>query len=182
MDQGLIPKRYAKALYEVAREQGNEAKLYDEMKSLDRAVASGSRLNETLENPFVSNSDKAALIYTACGSDSTDAPLANFVRLLEENHRLGMVRAIANAYQDIYRQDKHIYRVEVTAASKMEPKSEERLKKLILARLDGGTMEYTMKIDPSLIGGFTVNIENQRLDASVKNELKQLRLNLLRKH
>ncbi len=40
-------------------------------------------------------------------------------------------------------------------------------------------MEYDFKIDPELIGGFTVNIGSERLDASIKNELKQLRLKLL---
>ncbi len=40
-------------------------------------------------------------------------------------------------------------------------------------------MEYTFRVDPDLIGGFTVDIDNERLDASVKNELKQLRLRLL---
>ena len=41
-------------------------------------------------------------------------------------------------------------------------------------------MEYTYSTDPDLIGGFTVDIDNERLDASVKNELKQLRLKLLK--
>ena len=37
----------------------------------------------------------------------------------------------------------------------------------------------TFATDPDIIGGFTVDIDNERLDASVKNELKQLRLKLL---
>ena len=41
-------------------------------------------------------------------------------------------------------------------------------------------MEYDTHVNPDLIGGFTVSIDNERLDASVKNELKQLRLNLLK--
>ena len=42
-------------------------------------------------------------------------------------------------------------------------------------------MEYNHRIDPDLIGGFVVNIDNEKLDASVANELKQLRLKLLSK-
>ena len=67
----------------------------------------------------------------------------------------------------------------MTAAAPMAPADEERLKKFISSHLDGGTMEYDFKIDPELIGGFTVNIGSERLDASIKNELKQLRLKLL---
>ena len=40
-------------------------------------------------------------------------------------------------------------------------------------------MEYSFVTDPDLIGGFVVTIDNRQLDASVKNELKQLRLKLL---
>lgn len=40
-------------------------------------------------------------------------------------------------------------------------------------------MEYSERVDPELIGGFVVNIDNERLDASVSNEFKQLRLKLL---
>ena len=69
--------------------------------------------------------------------------------------------------------------MEVAAAAAMAPAEEERLKKIILSHLNGGKMEYTFKIDPQLIGGFTVNIGSQKLDASVKNELKQLHLKLL---
>ena len=67
----------------------------------------------------------------------------------------------------------------MVSAGKLDPSEEERLKKLIQDRLDGGKMEYSSTVDPSLIGGFTVNIDNRRLDASVKNQLKQLRLALL---
>lgn len=179
MDQGLIPKRYAKALFEVAKDNGYEKDMYLKMQALSAAFAAEPKLAATMQNPFVAPADKAALIYAACGSDSTDAPVADFIKLLETNHRLGLVRDIAIAYQDIYRRDKDIHRVEVTAAAPMSPEGEDRLKKLILRHLNGGTMEYSFRVDPDLIGGFAVNIDNQRLDASVKNELKQLRLKLL---
>ena len=40
-------------------------------------------------------------------------------------------------------------------------------------------MEYSQRVDPDLIGGFVINIDNEQLDASISNELKQLRLKLL---
>ena len=43
------------------------------------------------------------------------------------------------------------------------------------------TLEITQQVDPQLIGGFTVTINDLQLDASVRNELRQLRLHLLNK-
>lgn len=180
MDQGLIPRRYAKAIYEVALEKGCQKELYGKMKLISSAFVEEPGLNATLNNPFVSVSDKEALILTAASAKADDKDLASILELLRQNGRIGMIRDIAIAYEDIYRKENHIFRVTVTAAAPMEPAEENRLKDLIASHLGGAKMEYTFRVDPDLIGGFTVSIENERLDASVKNELKQLRLKLLR--
>lgn len=179
MDQGLVPKRYAKALYEVAQADGNADALYGTMQRLVSSFAAQPALASTMANPFVSADDKAALILTAAGASASDAEMQRFIALLTTNKRLGMVRDIAAAYLRIYRQERRISVVRVTAAAPMAAAEQQRLKAIIQQHLDGGTMEYSFALDPSLIGGFAVDIDNERLDASVKNELKQLRLKLL---
>lgn len=179
MNQGLIPKRYAKALLEVAASPDARRKLYEHMKLLCGSFAQEPALMASLANPFVSDEDKASLIFTASHTSADDPAMASLVRVLKENGRMGIVRDIAQAYVRLYRHDNAIFKVEVVAAAPMAQAEQERLKKLVLAHLDGGSMEYSFRVDPSLIGGFVVNIDNERLDASVKNELKQLRLKLL---
>lgn len=180
MDQGLIPHRYAKALYMAATEKASDKKLYDLMCALGRAFASETGLQPAMANPYIPAADKLKLVLAAAGTTSEASPLlADFVTLLERNHRIDLIRSIAFAYQDIYRKANHIYRVEVVAASAPSAENEKRLKELILKELKGGSMEYSLRIDPDLIGGFVINIDNERLDASIKNELKQLRFKLL---
>lgn len=179
MDQGLIPRRYAKALLEVADKDGRAADLYQSMHKLDRAFMAEPKLGSTISNPFVSVDDKSALIRSAIGADKADAQIDNMLRVLAENNRMGMVRDIAIAYMQLYRKANDIYLVHVESAAPMQPSEEERLKKIIMSHLKGGRMEFSASVDPDLIGGFVVSIDNERLDASVKNELKQLRLKLL---
>ena len=50
---------------------------------------------------------------------------------------------------------------------------------VVKRQLGGKTMEQTVRVDADLIGGFTVNVDGMVLDASIKNELKKLRLKLL---
>ena len=116
---------------------------------------------------------------TAAGADKSDTTFRDFLKLLKNNNRLDMARAIALAYGDDYREANGIYRVEVTAAAPLDKEEEARLKSLIAAHLNGGTMEYTFKVNPDLIGGFTVTIGSEKLDTSVRNQLKQLQLKLL---
>ena len=182
MNQGLIPSRYAKALFEYAAEKGDDSRLFEAMQQLTQSFASEPALDKTMSNPFVSKADKAKLIYTAAGaSQGTDAVVDSFVSLLADNNRLDMARDIALAYLRIYRQRHNIRLVTVTSAAPMDAADEERLRRLIDAHLDGATMDYHHEVDPDLIGGFTVSVDNERLDASVANELKQLRHNLLSK-
>lgn len=180
MDQGLIPKRYAKAIYEVAVEKGCQKELYEKMKLISASFADEPALNATLNNPFVPESDKEGLIYTAAASTPADKELASIIGLLRQNGRIGLMRDVALAYENVYRRDNKIYRVTVTAAATMDKAEEDRLKEAVVSHLGGASMEYMFRVNPDLIGGFTVDIENERLDASVKNELKQLRLKLLR--
>lgn len=216
MNEGLIPKRYAKALYKFALEKGADKGLYSLMGNLAKSFADNPALDPAVANPFVDDARKIDLLTVAAGaapskgqssvnagtpqskgqsSVDADAPqskgqplrgeaevnevYADFLKLLQQNKRLPMAGAIARAYCDIYRKENRIYRVTIVSAQPLDASEEERLKKLIAAHLKGGSAEFTMATDPELIGGFTVDIDNERLDASVKNELKQLRLKLL---
>ncbi len=181
MNEGLIPRRYAKALFKVAGERKAEKDIYMLMVTLVSSFRSNPDLTAVIDNPFQSTDDKLALLVTAAGSTNEQTLFVDFLQLLVNNRRLGMVEAIANAYIALYREANNIKVVHVTSAAKLTPEEEERLKTMIDRHMGGATMEYTSEVDPSLIGGFCVTVDNERLDASISNELKQLRLTLLSK-
>ncbi|MCM1137733.1 MAG: F0F1 ATP synthase subunit delta [Duncaniella sp.] len=181
MNEGLIPSRYAKALFEYAGENKDDKHIYDMMHKLHESFVAEPSLQQVMANPFVAAADKVKLLTIAAGADAEDKVYAQFLQLLVENNRLAAARDIALAYMKIYRREHKIYLVNVTSAAPFGPAEEERLKKLIERHLNGGTMEYNHSVDPDLIGGFVVNINNEKLDASIANELKQLRLKLLSK-
>lgn len=58
MNEGLIPKRYAKALFKVALERGDADALYATMDTLARSFAANPRLQETVANPFLADARK----------------------------------------------------------------------------------------------------------------------------
>lgn len=185
MNEGLIPGRYAKALLQSAAETGAELNIYKLMQQLAGSFSAEPALVKVLENPFVDSADKVRLIETAAGitaADEATYPLfSRFLGILVSNNRISSARDIALAYMDLYRKVHNIYKVNVTSAAPMAPADEQRLKSLIERHLNGAQMEYTSDVNPDLMGGFVVKINNEILDASVANELKHLRLNLLSK-
>ncbi|MCM1293284.1 MAG: ATP synthase F1 subunit delta [Bacteroides sp.] len=181
MNDGLIPARYAKALYLVGHEKKVDDKLYELAKRVVAAFVAEPGLQPVLSNPYVSDSDKQQLLLTAAAADKSDAVYEDFLKLLARNRRLDFARSICDAYISLYRKINKIYDVKIVSASPLDKENLDRIKQMITDHLHGGTMEYSVSVDPDLIGGFTVSVGNERIDASISNELKQLRLNLIRK-
>jgi len=181
MNDGLIPRRYAKALLKFAQEKGAAERVYHLMQALSGSFVREPGLNKAVTNPFVDAAAKTRLLMTASGATSADAVFADFIKLLIVNNRINAVRGAALAYLDLYRKANNIYLVEITSAAQLADAEMARLKNIIDRHVGGATVEYHTDIDPDLIGGFVVKIDSERLDASIKNELKQLRLKLLSK-
>ncbi|MDO5394684.1 MAG: ATP synthase F1 subunit delta [Bacteroidales bacterium] len=181
MDQGLLPRRYAKALYKFAVDENCTKDIYLFMQNIDNAYMHAPGLQTTLANPFVKPAEKMTLVVSAAGDAAASSkPLADFVTLLIKNRRIGLLHEIALSYCRLYRKENNIYGVQIVSAMPLTEPDEQRLRNLVERHLGGASAEFSFAVDPSLVGGFVVNIENERLDASVKNELEQLRLNLIK--
>lgn len=180
MDQGLLPRRYAKALYEFADIKPTRERLYDLMKNLQDAFVAQPQLNSVMANPYVSVADKTALLQTAAQADADADPcFFDFIKLLIKNRRIDAMRSIALAYLDIFRKANNIFPVSIKSAAALDDVQMAKLKDIISRHIGDASAEFSTEVDPSLIGGFVVTINSERLDASLSNELKQLRLNLL---
>lgn len=165
-----------------AAEKGRLEDVYTRMQNIENAFADNKSLQSVIANPFVSAKEKTDLVLTAAGEDKDNNTgiIADFVKLLEQNNRMDCLRQTALAFIDEYRQKNNIYRVDIESAAPLNETDRRRLTDMIDSHLGGATAEYSFTVNPDLIGGFVVNINNERLDASVSNELKQLRLNLLK--
>ncbi|MCM1005357.1 MAG: ATP synthase F1 subunit delta [Prevotella sp.] len=178
MNGGLIPNRYAKALYKFALQQGCAEQVYEEMKSVVSAFETNPDFSKVLANPFIDNKDKKQLLLSAAGSNIEDA-YKGFVRLITDNRREMYAYEMALAYRDIYRKANNISMVKIITAAKMGKSEMEKLVGLVQKSFKGNTLEYAFSINPDIIGGFVINVDSVRMDASISNELEQLRLTLL---
>lgn len=180
MDQGLVPRRYAKALLKQAVEEHSTENVYVLANRLERTFIEVPQLQKTLANPFVSDSEKISIISTAAGAQDSDILFAKFLKLLSTNKRLPLAREIAIAYAELYRKANGIDAVTLTTADQMPDEIINRIRKQFVGN-DARKIEFASKVDPTLIGGFTLAIGNSVLDASIKKEFKDLRHNLINK-
>ena len=177
MDNGLIPRRYAKALYKYALEKGETKGIYELSKRVIDSFKANPDLQKVLSNPFVGDEDKEKLLLAASGE--SDDIFKQFVKLIIDQKRVEYANAMMLAYRDIYRKENHISQARITTAVKLDESRMKKLKKLVTDAFKDSELEFTEAVDPSLIGGFVIDVDSVRMDASLSNELEQLRQTLL---
>ena len=180
MSDGLIPRRYAKALYKFAVENGDSQDVYELLKSLSFRYTALDELKRAMLNPNVPNEEKGAYILQLVGG-KPGSSLDKFLVMCMRNNRSEYLQKISLAYVDLYREAHEIAHVVITTAVPMPEAELDAIIAIVKKRLGAKTLEIEQKIDPELIGGFTVDINGLVLDASVKRELNELRLQLQKK-
>ena len=94
-------------------------------------------------------------------------------------HREDYAWQMALAYRDIYRRANRISQVRITTAAKLPDAEMGKIRSLVERSFPDTTLEFSDSIDASIIGGFVIDVDDARMDASVSNEIELLRLNLL---
>jgi len=172
MDAGIISTRYARAIYEYAAEKGDETALCDEMQVLAKHFSQFPMLREVMNDPTVSEQQKIDVLTTA-GGIHVNETLQQAIRLVVENKRSSYMENIALLYDEIYRKNKDMITVQLTTVEPANEKMKETLISII-APTAGDKVEFQEKTDAEIIGGFILQIEDKRLDASVKEQLRMI--------
>ncbi len=176
MNESLISRRYAKAILAHAAELGEERALYERMRILARSCATVPQLVRMLGNPMIAVEEKRRLVHDA-GGGGAERSYDAFVRVVLENRRERLFLGMALAYMKLYRTVNNISVISITSAKPLSHAVYGRIYNDITARTHG-TAEIEVRIDDSLDGGFIMQIDDRRLDASVKGQLEKIKRQL----
>jgi F-type H+-transporting ATPase subunit delta len=132
-------------------------------------VAANPDVASAIGDPNVAAAQLVDLFRSACGT-AVDAELANFIQLLSNNDRLGLLPEIAGLYESYKRAEEGTKQAEIVSAF---PIDDTQVKALIpqLEAVFKTKLEAAVSVDPTLIGGIKVIVGDQMLDASVRGKL-----------
>ncbi len=177
MNTGLISSRYATALLDYAIASDQQDEVYARMKTLSEVFVSVPEFKNALYNSSIFKEDKKKIILTACGGDIIPSSLDKMIDLILENEREEVLQFIALKYVDIYRDRfKIMYGKLITAvpfSKENELKFLSRIKNIVKENL-----EIEPIVDPKIVGGFILYLNDYRWDASVLGELTRIKGNL----
>lgn len=175
-ERTTVARPYADAAFQIARES-EALPGWSDMLQLAEAIVSDVQMVDALSNPKLDAGDKAALLLTV-GGDRFTPPMRNFVQVLAESGRVGLLPEIRQLFE-LRRNE-----VEGVATARIEtaqPISDAQVGKLTdaLAKRFGKRIEATVSVNAALIGGVRIAVGDAVIDGSVRGKLEQMKHALL---
>jgi F-type H+-transporting ATPase subunit delta len=172
-----IAQRYAAALADVAFEHKDADKIRQDLSGFAEVFASSADLRNLLSNPSVGADAKKSVAGKIAERMSTHIEVRNFVFLLIDHGRTGIIAEIQQAFESEMNRRAGI--VDALIVSAHELSSPEKLQLTqVLARVTGKKVHPHYELNPHLIGGTSVRIGSTIYNASVREQLNRLRTEL----
>ncbi len=167
-----IAQVYARALFEVAKEQDKLDLVREQLGQFASAVNENGDLRVFFFSPYFSTEEKKDGLRRAL--DGADPAIVNFLEALLERHRMPVIFRTRDAYERLWDEENQLLPVEVTSAIGLDDATVKSIGERI-GEQTGQRVELTSTVDPSILGGIVLRVGNSILDASIKHRLDQLR-------
>ena len=96
-----------------------------------------------------------------------------FVSLVLKEDRENVAHFMANSYITLYRKQKNVIRCKLTTAARVSADTEMKMRQMVENKTNG-TVEFETEVNPDIIGGFILEYDTYRMDASVKSKLNSI--------
>lgn len=169
--------RYAKALLEIAVEKSTTEQINSDMLTLLSAGNETVEFQQFLNSPIITPEKKNEVLKALF--PNMDPTTISFLQLVVANKRENLLLQIAQSFIDQLKSQNGIVSVTLASATPLDAETKQKIQAKIQAT-QTGKIELIEEIDPSLLGGFVVKMGDNRIDASVANQLKNLKQRLTR--
>ena len=176
-DFTTVARPYAKALFDLAKEQRNLPE-WSAAIGAAAAVLADADAKRALANPKFDDESRAALVGDIAAAVKGGELLKtsegrNLLKVLAENDRLTALPQIAAQFDSLKAEAENKVNVTVTAATAVDKALAEQIKSALQQKL-GRNVELTLAIDASLIGGAVIQADDMVIDGSVRTRLQRL--------
>ncbi|UCH83596.1 MAG: ATP synthase F1 subunit delta [Candidatus Latescibacterota bacterium] len=171
-----IAQRYAKALHDAALAAGKADEVFADTQSLLALKTDDRSFQHFIESPQVLTDEKVRVIKTIL-EDRVSKLVVDLLLLLVEKKRFMFIEEILEAYRYLYEKEKGIVEVRAITAIPLEDALKDELIRKLEARINK-TVRIKPEVDPNIIGGMILVMEDHILDGSIRFKLEQLQRRL----
>ncbi len=171
MNDSKIPGRYSEALFQSAIEKGTLDKVFSDMEHIARICAL-AEIRELLSSPVMVPSKKQDILLKVFGG-GLDKLTINLVALVVKNGRENYLPGIARAFIKATKDYRGVTETILTTAVDVEEKVSSKVSGLV-SEMFKTKVDMKQVVDPEIIGGFILKIEDNYIDASVRSKLRKI--------
>jgi F-type H+-transporting ATPase subunit delta len=173
MDNPRINIRYARALFELAKENKALEEAHADMTLLALVCRQNRDLQVLLKSPVINAKKKISIIREIFGKSMGKVSMS-FIEIIILKRREEHLFHIAVKFGDLFRDHNNIKKAVVTTISPLTDAMRKELTD-VLSKQTGSSIELTEEIDPAIIGGLIVKLEGVQYDDSIRKKLQNLR-------
>ena len=173
MQDYRININYAKALFLLAAETGNQEAVAKDIRLVREVCKENHTLAVVFSNPEIKGAQKAAVL-TELFADRVCRETMAFLLFVARKKRSVNTIGICDSYLDLYRESRGIVLTHLTTAEEVDDNVKAAVAKTV-ADHTHKEVEMVSRTDASILGGFAMEFDNMMYDARVSSRLAQLR-------
>ena len=173
LDQKTVANRYARAIFELAQEDGQLDQTYQELVSVRQVFLDNPGLAPLLAGVDLGIKEKQALVDQV--KEGASKYVANLLQMAFDYRRMSDMVAIVDEFERRYDEKHKRVHAEVVTAVQLDETRRNQLRDNLAARLGAQEIVLNEKVDPTILGGVVVKTANQTLDGSIKTKIEQIR-------
>ena len=175
MPRAASARRYAQAVFELALENRELEKWFDDLTLLSDSVSNQEFL-DFLSQPRVTSEEKIRVVRDALG-DSVGPLALNLMSLLATKNIAHILPGITDQYQELLDAQQGIERAEAVTAIPLDDDEQRRVTEMLSA-MSGRDVRLTTRVDVEILGGMIIRIDDRVMDGSTRSRLHAMRREL----
>lgn len=181
MSNHRVASRYAKSILELSLEKGRLEEVHTDFNRLTALAKSNRELSVVLNNPVV-KSDKKLSILKALFQNEVDPITVTFFEIVSRKNRENILLDVAVEFEHQYNIHKSIQVAEVTTTFEIDDELRKEFKEVVKEISGKDSVQLMEKINPDMIGGYILRINDRQIDESLSSKLRQLKSKFSENH
>jgi F-type H+-transporting ATPase subunit delta len=177
MPDSRVASRYVKSLLGLAVEKSVLEDVHRDMQLFSKICESNFDLVMMLRSPIIKHDKKRAILSEIFKGKVNVLTMA-ILEIITRKNREPLLPLISKQFHDAYNEFKGISKAAIVTAIPLDKKLREEIESMVRKLSNRKEIELSEKVNPEIIGGFVLNVEDQQIDASMKSKLKSLEISL----
>jgi F-type H+-transporting ATPase subunit delta len=176
MSDVIVAKRYARALFEVAKERGIISQVQQELKAVVEVVKANADFRNLLNHPNIDASAKADFLNNVFANKLSE-PVFGTLHLLVKKGRQNLLNVVYSDFVTIANEKTGQALAVVTSAFALSQEEQAHIA-AEFGKITGKTIQVETVTNKALIGGIQVRIGDRLYDGSLAGKLDRMKKSL----